>query len=276
MIHKMSVMIGLIFFGWLGIVAVRAQDSAPAERSIYIFGDSWAQQMSETGTPIPFDQTIIDNEFDDFVTLHKHAISGSTLDQWANDENGILTALADEISADSSQSPIVFFTLGGNDVFAGSSAEEMAADLTTILTTLSATRPDVEIVQGGYDILNPNISPAVCFPAMLAIFGSTDPSAINPIILAAYQDSVDVTATFTSTVSVNTFGSLQGSPGEPVISEWSPVQYLADCIHLNSDGYNIYLDTLFQEQITPELCSDPLVTAAVCSRIKLYLPLITR
>ncbi len=270
-------LLSLILVVVVGIVSVQAEPDAPDNRSIYIFGDSWAEQMSETGSPIPFDQAIVDNEFDSFVTLHKHGISGSTLEQWATNENGILLALTTAIVNDSSSDPIVFFTLGGNDVFAGASAQEMATNLATILTALEATRPDLQIVQGGYDILNPNVNPAQCLAAMQFIFGSTDPAVVNTAVLTAYQDSATVVDAFDRATIVNTFGSLQGTPGNPTINEWSPVQYLSDCIHLNTDGYNIYLDTLFNEQLSPELCSDPLVIASACpSDTYIYLPLLSR
>lgn len=266
------ILFGLLLFA---TIPLQAEPAAPADRSIYIFGDSWSQQMSTTGTPIPFDQAIITREFDSFVTLHKYGLSGSTLAQWASDEGGILTTLTTAIAADASQNPIIFFTLGGNDLFGGSTTTEMETNLTTILTALEATRNDIQIVYGAYDVPNPNINPLLCLPAMTAIFGSTDPTVVNSTYLVVYQSSVAVIDTFDRAVTVNTFGSLQGTPGNPTISEWSPVQYWSDCIHPNASGYTIYLDTVFSDQLNSLLCADPRVDAAVCPTSEfVYLPIV--
>ena len=250
--------------------ALQAESVAPANRSIYIFGDSWAAQMSTTGEPIPFDQALVDREFDSFVTLHKHGVSGSTLAQWAADENGMFTTLATAISLDPNPNPIVFVTLGGNDLFAGSTVTEMATNLATILTALEAIRADLQVVQGGYDILNPNVAPQ-CMIFMQTLFGSSDPTVVNTALLTAYQSGVTVFSAFERSSSVNTFGTLQGTPGNPTLGEWSPVEYLSDCIHLNANGYNLYLNTLFDKALTPILCSDPLVTSSACPFL-VYLP----
>lgn len=262
--YLVTLILTLLLVATLYGSALATDNVVPANRSIYIFGDSWAQQMSETGSPIPFDDALVKHEFDSFITLHKHGISGSTLAQWANNEGGILTNLTTAIANDSDSNPIVFFTLGGNDFFAGSSAEEMATNQTTILTALEATRTDLTIVQGGYDLLNPD-SGFFCSSAMQQTFGSTDPTTVNTILLDVYQNSVTIVNQFDRAVSVNTFGSLQGTPGNPTLSEWSPVEFVtSDCIHLTSAGYTIYLDTLFAAQLTPSICSDSMVEAAAC------------
>lgn len=247
----------------------------PADRSIYIFGDSWAQLMAEVGTPIPFDNAVADRDFDSFITLHRHAISGSTLAEWASDSGGRLTTLATSIAMDTTKNPIAFFTLGGNDVRNDATPEQMAANLAMILNALQSTRADLEIYYGGYDFLNPNIN-GTCMIGTQITFGTTDPALINPQLLAAYQGAALVANSFDRTTAVNTFGTLQGNPGMPDPTMWSPVEYVsADCLHLNRDGYELYVDALFDLALTAEICSDLNVTSTSCPlRKHIFLPLI--
>ena len=254
---------------------VGADQSQLANRSLYIFGDSWAQQMSETGTPIPFDQQLIDHEFDSFVTLHKHGISGSTLQDWAEDVDGNMTALLAAIAVDPSVNPLVFFTLGGNDIRDGRTQIEMATDLATILTALEATRADVQVIYGSYDILNPTVSP-ICVFGLEAIFGTSDPLQVNTLLYAAQQGAATVAANFGRTTAVDLFGTLQGNTGMPDLSAWSPIQYVtSDCLHLNSDGYNTYIEALFDTHLTSTICEDPEVTSSACATTTyIYLPML--
>ncbi len=255
----------------IGPAEAPAAAATTTARTIFIFGDSWVEDItttSDTTTSI-FDQALIDRGYDSFVTTQVKAFSGSTMAGWAADNPcgdcpGELTTLAQAITSDPNPDPIVFFILGGNDVrdsFANSGPNQtiydtLAQDLRTILDTLTATRSDVRIVVGAYDILNPAIDP-FCSVALQLVFGSADPAIVNPYVNQIYTTYETIAAEYTNVVAVNTMGTLQGTPGDPDLSQWSAVQYVADCIHLTESGYKLYLAVIFDEVLIPSL-GDPI------------------
>ena len=236
--------------------------SAANQRTLYIFGDSWSEQMSDG----QLQQELVDRSFDSFVTINSHAIGGSTLDQWVFDEANVLTNLVNDIENDPNANPIVFFTLGGNDILIDwAEPADLAEPFEDVLFNLQETRPDVQIVVGNYDILNPAVDSAECNALLLDRFDTTQPADINPYLLSIDSIYQTVAAQFNRAQVVNTYGSLQGQPGNPNLNQWSPVQYLSDCIHLTDGGYSIYLDTVFDEALTPLICADASVTSPSCN-----------
>lgn len=270
------VILGLLL-GFVFVVSVTANPAGGGEepRTIYVFGDSWADQMTASyGT---FDQELVDRGYDSFVTLEMWAVSGSTMDGWANDDPcdtgcpGRFTDLLTAITNDPNPDPIIFFTLGGNDILGNGIGQEVydeiANDLRVVLDAINATRPDTHIIIGAYDISNPNISPVACNILLFAIFGSTDPAVVNPYIIQMYTNHESVAVDYENVAVVNTNGTLQGMPGNPDITQWSPVEYIADCIHLNGSGYDLYLDVIFDNALDDLLVVEP-------APIEVYLPIL--
>ena len=216
-------------------------------RSLYIFGDSWADQLDNSVIQAELVARNLDRE----VTVYPLGDSGTTMAQWANDADGRLTNLLNQIINDPNSNPIVFFTLGGNDILGGglSAATSVNQNLSSLLAQLEASRSDLQIVYAQYDILNPNVQ-SICSPTLNALFGSTQPAVVNNTWLGLYNQSEQVVANFSRTQIVNTYGALQGNPGNPDITSWSPVQYISDCIHLNASGYDLYLDPIFDDALT--------------------------
>lgn len=262
---------------WLANAAHAQSGSEPTPRTLFIFGDSWSDQMSHGFLenelpPSSFDIALIDREFDSFVTVVTHAVGGTTMDQWANDQFGRFTALKDDILNDPNPNPIVFFTLGGNDILInGSPTADILEDLETVLTELEALRPDLDIVYGQYDQLNVNAPPllniAPCPLVYLNSFGGIQPQDAAALMTDVFQQTTPLVAQFERVQFNNTYGTLQGSPGNLDNTAWSPLEYMRDCIHLTDDGYDFYLNTTFEGSLTPLLCEDPAVTVAACPSV---------
>ncbi|MEM7539052.1 MAG: SGNH/GDSL hydrolase family protein [Chloroflexota bacterium] len=228
------------------------------ERTIYVFGDSWAAQMS--GRLGVFEQELQDRAYDSFITISPWAQGGSTAAGWA--EVGELEALKTAIANDPNPNPIVFFTLGGNDLLnAGATTptdeaySDIQQNINTIVSELLTAREDMQIVSGGYDSFN-LASSASCTAVFAEALGTTDPTVLNQAIHNVYTQHATIAANYTNYTAVNTSGSLQGNPGNPDFSQWSPAEYMNDCLHLNADGYSIYLDTVFDNALDQLICAD--------------------
>ena len=170
------------------IVSGETNDRATAQtgavntpRTLYVFGDSWAEDMTTSLNLL--NPALTSRGFGSFVTVNARAVRGSTMAKWAADNPcgdcpGAFTELQQAIMNDPREAPIVFFTLGGNDItenFIQSGPNQavfttIAQDLRTILNALKAARSDVQIIIGGYDILNPNINTFLCVTALQTIF----------------------------------------------------------------------------------------------------------
>ncbi len=254
----------ILFFLPLFVIACGQEADSAEEatpQTLFVFGDSWADQMDDTVFP----QELEERGFDEVVMVEPLGVGGTTMAQWANDADGLLTELLTAIEEDPFANPIVFFTLSGNDLLGGGTMDDVLANLRTLLTELEATRDDVQIVYAGYDILNPAIEEAQCNGLLNNLFGTSDPELTNTQWIFSYEMIEEVIAEFEKTTAVNTYGSLQGQPGSPALDEWSDVEYLNDCIHLNAEGYGVYLDTVFDEAITPLVCSNGSVESSACN-----------
>ena len=218
---------------------------ADGSRSLYVFGDSWVDQMDDG----QFQQELADRGYDDTVQLIPLGIGGTTMEGWASDDEGILSEMLEAISKDPNLDPIVFFTLAGNDILEGGSAENVPNNMRDLLSQLEDSRDDLQIIYAQYDIMNLELEG--CTDFFDSVFGIIEPVALSSIWTDLYTEAEQVAAEFDRVTAVNTYGSLQGSAGNPDLTSWSPEEYFADCIHLNDDGYDIYLDTIFDEALTP-------------------------
>lgn len=239
---------------FMGGVLVEDAFTNTNSTTLYVFGDSWAQDITtDFGT--------MDDELDErgftSVSVTPFGENGTTMREWATDEEGRLTALTNALEADTSDEPVLFFTLGGNDVIergqssgAAAIVAEIEADMRTLLDALNGVRDDLQIVVGSYDIVNPVVN-GFCTTALQLAFGSTDPGQVNSLVDQVRLVQATVAADYANVTAVNAMGTLQGTPGMPDLDMWSPVQYVAsDCIHLNADGYDFYLDTIFDVALT--------------------------
>ena len=216
-------------------------------RALYVFGDSWADAIDDGA----MQAELVERDYDGSVEVIPFGIGGTTMAQWGNDEEGITSELIEAIIVDPNPDPIAFFTLGGNDLLDTGSADTIPDDLRRLLTMLEGSRDDLEIVFAQYDILNPSIEPRVCAGLFENAVGTSDATELNRLWIDLFAESAAVAAEFERVTAVNTYGTLQGQPGSPDPSSWSSADYLVDCIHLNDEGYGVYLDTVFDEGLTP-------------------------
>ncbi|MEM7333065.1 MAG: SGNH/GDSL hydrolase family protein [Chloroflexota bacterium] len=262
MSKKFIIPLMLLFFPLLTACGEEANSSIESSqtRSLYVFGDSWADQMDDE----VFQQELADRGFENLISIAPFAIGGTTMQQWADDEEGILSEVLEEIGNDPNPNPIVFFTLSGNDLLGGGTMDNVLLHLRSLLTDLEASREDLQIIYAGYDILNVEVDPEQCSRLLNNLFGTADPALTNPQWLFTYELIAEVVNEFERATAVNTYGSLQGQPGNPLLDQWSNVDYLSDCIHLNDTGYGIYLDTVFDAALTPLICTDTSANLAEC------------
>ncbi len=81
------------------------------------------------------------------------------------------------------------------------------------------------------------------------VFGSNSPIVFNTGVYDVFNASASVVSGFGNAQAVDTFGALTGRAGNPDLSSFSPVEYFDDCIHLNTAGYTIYLDVVFDQAL---------------------------
>ncbi len=225
-------------------------DAASGLRRFIIMGDSWGYLMLDP-FKAEFDQRGLGNLFDVWQT----SIPGTTAEFWANNELGALDVVTDWIAIDPTR-PVVYISLSGNDVLQQYPTEGMAvfegieADLRAIVDALVAARPDVRILLAGYDILNFDRS-EFCQTVAQTIFGSNAPQDINPLFLQLGDIQAALDADYPQVIYTNLWGTLQGQPGEPDITSWSPEFWLPedenDCVHLNEWGYRRFIDAMFDQ-----------------------------
>lgn len=251
--------VGLGF--WLVMVALwaatnRAVVAAAPQglRRFTIMGDSWGYLMLD-----PFKAEFAQRGLGRIDVLQT-SIPGSTADFWANNEGGVLDVIKELIRVDPAR-PTVYISLSGNDLLQRYPLEgeavftEVEADLRTIADELIATRADVRLILAGYDILNFGRSD-FCQDAAQLIFGVTTPEQVNPIVLRLGTIQAEVADDYDQVTYVNLWGTLQGHPGEPDITQWSPEVWMADddndCIHLNQWGYRRFIDAMFDVLLGPD------------------------
>lgn len=253
-VGTLAILWGLFLF--VGLAPQPVAEAAPS-KTLYLLGDSWTQQPFGLGT---FDKILASRNLSESVRLENHAISGSTAAQWAADQNASLTNVTNAIKNDPLDAPVVYLTLGGNDLLAAfvggpndAAYTLVEAHIRTVITQVVATRDDVTVVIGGYDLTNPAASSGnnflTCEALLKGVFDTTDPAVINPYILRLFDTLTAIAADFDNVHVVNTYGSLQGTPGQPDLSQWSPRELIADCIHPNSAGYDLHLKTVFDAKL---------------------------
>lgn len=245
-----------------------AKDSvAPPPRTLYVMGDSWSDYLTAGYGTI---EAELAQRGYSHVSVLDYAIGGTTARGWAADNPcagsscfpGYFTELQNAIVADPTANPIVFLTLGGNDLLqryqlgpgVGDAVfDEIEADMITIIEALTATRPDLKIIVGSYDILNFQQS-IVCISFGLLVFGAFTPGPINALFAEGTARQQAVASQYPQVVAVNVAGALQGNPGNPDYSSWSPSVYVSfDCIHLTPGGYEIYMDAVFDRLVGPDV-----------------------
>ncbi len=238
---------------------------ARANNKVILFGDSWG---AYEGSSLASQFTA--NGHSDYAVLNL-SIPGSTADQYATDFGGVMTATLAYIVA-TPEVQYVVISLGGNDLHALYATQGLNAnviieqDLRTIVDRINSTRPGLQILLLGYDILKWDKSPQCLLLATTVFPGLLLPQQINPIYLDYGNHLNAISQSYANVTYVNEpyglWGTGQGSVGVPNIFAWSPSSYVADdpndCVHLSSGGYNQFTAQIyakyFKARLGPGTC----------------------
>ncbi len=264
----------------VGIVLVLLV-SVPASAQDYhvlLVGDSWAEIMWT------FD--VIDSVFDNHGRADLNAkgdltaISGSKASEWA--QAAWLQSITDELDANPTIE-VVQLVIGGNDFLAGASGggwfqgmgqaaedqlfAQIVADIETVVDHILAYDPAIKVVVSSYDYTNfveslVGLNGVVC-TAYWNDLGQPTPVQINTAganLEVAREAMLNGKA---RTTSIDHYGFMQWSfgyatqglnPGDLIppgdITLPSPPEAMAlacDCTHLDTSGYEVVQEHLWQE-----------------------------
>lgn len=243
----------------LALVAAAGISGTASAADIVAFGDSWltvgrsefAQIATERG-----------------LTVDNIAVGGTTTTYWAQDSNIAKVEAALDRNPDAHT---VVIANGGNDAQStlpfGGSMEQLVESLSTntrkTLAAVFAKRPDISVVQSGYDLWawDKSILCRTLGTALLSgncIGGLSDVVCANEYAQRIHYEFVDaMDAEHEHFHSIDLHGSLQAAGtlapavqnatiASPNLEQFTPGPYFAmDCIHLSSGGYKAYYNALF-------------------------------
>ncbi|MEQ9498418.1 MAG: GDSL-type esterase/lipase family protein [Deltaproteobacteria bacterium] len=228
--------------------------AVPAQAApVIAFGDSWGNQswpdlqaaLSAAGYPT--------------LSVANHAIDGTTALEYATTQSGMITS-ALQLNPDAEW---IYLSIGGNDLFnhymagnPGTSVAANDANMRTMLDQIFTERPDIRVVQFGYERTN-FVQSAACMTQAEQFFGAGITQAqinqINETELGTVYSAME--ASYPNYTYIPLWGTLQAAAGAPVTqNDPTPVQYMADCFHLVSTGYRIVHDEVvanYWDSFTP-------------------------
>jgi len=228
---------------WIFLFALLSSPASAAP--VVVFGDSWgSQSATELGAALAAAGLNL--------TVDNRAIAGTTADQWANISPN---ALADAVTANP-DAQWVWLSVGGNDVvdlhtagMGGMATARNDTNIRRILDNLYARHPYIRVVMFGYDytyFVQPNGGQDCPTQANMWFGPGTTQAQINSIFfnqVGQVMAGIDPVYDFATYVPL--WGTMQQAGGQqPNAAQPSPVQYMADCIHPNSQGYRNLHDTL--------------------------------
>ena len=230
-----------------------AATPAASHNSFTVIGDSWGFLYYGQ-----FKQNMIDSGYGNAYQYYMRAIPGTEASQWVSDQSycQLLFLLVKFLVRNDTGTPRVMISLGGNDlvndydVWGMAIYDRIESDLRTLVNMLIAERSDVIIIFSGYDIVNMYKS-QYCTDYAVNLLGSSDPAVVNPGLIELGNRQAAVAADYPNVYYANSFGALQGTPGNPNVNEYSPLPYFVDypgweqdCIHMNLSGYDIFTQAL--------------------------------
>ena len=260
-----------------------AEAGTRAVTRVLLVGDSWAEFMWVNRT---LQDVFTDNGRADVIEEGSAtAIGGSTAAEWA--QPGFLQLITDALDA-TYTIDTVQLTLGGNDFLAGQSGggwhtgisqqdqdaltAQALADINTVLDHILAYDPGIEVVISLYDYTN--FEDSLFFPGCSSTWdnlGQPTPRQINEANLAFQNAIVADIASRSRVTLVDHNGLMQftyGFPGEGIqpgdllppgdLDRPSPIQAMflgADCFHLDSDGYYVLGQNLWDNYYRARLNS---------------------
>jgi lysophospholipase L1-like esterase len=241
-------------------LCVASMVAAASAADIVVFGDSWG--------------TFGRNQFrdraaQDGLTVDNRAIGGTTANYWSRDVNK--NKLRDAVR-ENPDAKFVWLTIGGNDAIPKMAArvpreeiiQQVVNDTLTFIDPMLNEFPNVAIVGFGYEQLFWNTRS--CTSLAQQIFWECPGNPVQPAcaneIQMSLQDAVERTqaARPGRYFAVNLYGAMQvdagvagASVGSPNVNQYSSSVYQNDCIHLNSAGYTVVFDALWDEFFSKRL-----------------------
>lgn len=241
---------------------------AAAHNSFTVIGDSWGFLFYGE-----FKDNMIDAGYGSSFEYYMRAIPGTEASQWVSNESycRLLFLLVKFLVRNDTGTPHVLISLGGNDlvndydVWGVEIYDRIEADLRTLVNMLIDENSDVVIIFSGYDIVN-MYKNQYCTDWAIDLLGSAEPSVVNPGLIELGNRQAAIAADYPNVYYANSFGALQGTPGNPNINEYSPVHYFTnypfwqeDCIHMGFDGYDVFtqavVDWMENNGVIPPLAS---------------------
>jgi len=196
------------------------------------------------------------------IKVDNVAIGGTTSAFWSHLPNSLSNAVSDNPDC-----KWIWLSIGGNDgiygLLLGKEIEEIIAkavnDTRTFLDPLFADHPTVKIVQFGYDVVNFDKG-IMCrtlgrsiFPECRGDIGCSNREMYN------LQTAVEmISGYYDRHTSVNLLGTMQKASGEvpgpyPNDDYYTPADLMRDCIHPNSEGFDILFDQLWEVYFKAEV-----------------------
>jgi len=229
------------------------QGRVMAVERVLAIGDSWGYALSD-----PLNNQLSGHGHGDYHVFNA-ALLGATADAYANNVGGALDITLGLLAV-TPTIEVVFISLGGNDLWSmyPSLGDEVfgesEADLRYLVDRILQTRPDVQILFAGYDILKFDKSD-FCLLFAYNCFGRIFPWEVSPLFIEIGNAQRRIADDYPSVTSLSLWGTGQGSPGSPDITKWSPSSYVAsgdeDCLHLSDSGYNQFALQIYCSYFAP-------------------------
>lgn len=226
-----------------------ADPDALPRNTLTFAGDSWGFLYY-----VPFTGNLTDAGYQDNFDYRLASIPGTTARQWASE--WYLRDLVKAIILIDLGTPTVVISLGGNDLIneyndlGDAVYDRVEDDLRFIISDFKSIRPDVRVIMSGYDIVNMDKTEN-CQTWALETFGTNEPAELNPMLVELGNVQARIAADTNNVYYANVIGALQGTPGNPDITQWSPLEYFVgyplwweDCIHMGFYGYDVYTQAI--------------------------------
>jgi len=200
------------------------------------------------------------------VTLDNIGVSGTTTTYWSSDAN--IRKITEALER-SPEAEYMLIVNGGNDAQGDlplngnmdDLIKKMSANEAKTLDAIFAVRPNIKVVQYGYDVFawDRNV---ICRALGTTLLSGEQPcnggisnaSCVNEYQARLHFEFVEgMSEQYTQVTSVNLLGTLQADAnitgaaiGQPNNDFYTPGSYFAlDCIHLTTPGYEILYGALF-------------------------------
>lgn len=260
-------LIALCGLAFLAPATTFAQPPAPTGGhadlpAIVYAGDSWGFFAFPT-----FRQHLLDAGYGTSYDIVNRSVPGSHASQWAS---GLFLRSVLRVLASSPGDPTVIFSLGGNDFlygdirYSGGGLEDPIYDLIeerlrSIVDQILAARGDTRILFVGYDVLNLDKTQD-CHDLAVDLTGTGLPQDVNPLLVELGELQRRVANDYTNVYYADVTGALQGRPGDPDLTIWSPLKFFIgyigweqDCIHMGQEGYGVFTGEIMNRMVNAGL-----------------------